>query len=380
MTRKINYHNMANGGMRKRVLFVMHMPPPVHGAAMMGQYIHDSKLVNERFECRYVNPSLSDNVANVGKVSLGKILFMLRNIMHIVKTAKSFRPDIVYYTPTSDGWGICRDVVVVTLLKRKCRRIVLHMHNKGVKNFSAQHPLARIAYKGIFGRSKVILLAKELYPDVREYVSAEDVRYCPNGIPVTSPTGFGRSAVNDTYTFLFLSNMIREKGVIDVLRACAVLKGKGIMFRCGFVGKWSTVTEEEFHALVKELDIEQEVDYLGAKYGTDKLEVLKQADALVFPTYYPGETFGLVLLEAMEYAMPCISTREGGIPSVVDDGETGFLVPARDVTALADRMEWLVRHPAEGLEMGRRGREKFLREFTLDTFEQRMVEILEHLA
>ena len=40
---------------KPKVLFIMHMPPPVHGASMMGQYIHDSKLISESFECRYIN-------------------------------------------------------------------------------------------------------------------------------------------------------------------------------------------------------------------------------------------------------------------------------------------------------------------------------------
>lgn len=45
----------------------------------------------------------------------------------------------------------------------------------------------------------------------------------------------------------------------------------------------------------------------------------------------------MVLLEAMEYGMPCISTFEGGIPSVLDDNKTGFLVQARDVQTLAEK-------------------------------------------
>lgn len=41
--------------MKSKILFIMHMPPPVHGAAMMGKYIHDSKLINDKFECHYIN-------------------------------------------------------------------------------------------------------------------------------------------------------------------------------------------------------------------------------------------------------------------------------------------------------------------------------------
>ena len=220
-------------------------------------------------------------------------------------------------------------------------------------------------------------MAKELYADVQKFVQKEDIYYCPNGIPITNFDNYRRTLTNDPYTFLFLSNMIEEKGVVTLLEACAVLSQKGISYKCNFVGKWSNVTEERFNNLIKELGISDNVRYLGAKYGNDKISMLKNADSLVFPTFYQGETFGLVLLEAMEYGMPCISTFEGGIPSVLDDNKTGFLVQARDVQTLAEKMQWLVNNPDEGLKMGDLGRQKFLKEFTLDKFEKHLCDILD---
>lgn len=362
--------------MNPKILFIMHMPPPVHGAAMMGQYVHDSKLINEKFECHYINPSLSNSVANVGKVSLGKIVFMITNIMNIIKNIKKIKPDLCYYTPTADGWGIYRDLIVLSLLKWQKQKIVLHMHNKGVRNFSDKHRFARWAYRRIFKNTHVILLAKELYPDIQEYVLEKNIYYCPNGMPQTNLDDYERTSVHTPYTFLFLSNMIEEKGVVEVLKACSMLKNKGAKYVCNFVGKWSSVSEERFGNMIQKLDIEDCTNYLGAKYGEEKSEELKKADALVFPSYYHGETFGLVLLEAMEYGMPCISTYEGGIPSVIDDGETGFLVQSKDTEALADKMLWLIKHQEKGLLMGKKGRNRFLENFTLDIFEHRMVDIL----
>lgn len=55
----------------------------------------------------------------------------------------------------------------------------------------------------------------------------------------------------------------------------------------------------------------------------------------LFPTFYHNEYFPLVLLEAMEHGLSFISTTEGGIPGIVDDGKTGFLVPKHDVAVLA---------------------------------------------
>lgn len=100
----------------------------------------------------------------------------------------------------------------------------------------------------------------------------------------------------------------------------------------------------------------------------------------LFPTFYHNECFSLVLLEAMEHGLPCISTTEGGIPGIVDDGKTGFLVPKHDVAALADKIQLLLNDSVLRSNMGKAGREKFEKEFTLEVFEKRMTWILEHIV
>ena len=56
--------------MKPKILFIMHMPPPVHGAAMVGQYIHDSKLINREFDCHYINLTTAKNLQDIGKVGM----------------------------------------------------------------------------------------------------------------------------------------------------------------------------------------------------------------------------------------------------------------------------------------------------------------------
>lgn len=57
---------------KSSILFIMHMPPPVHGAAMMGECIHNSKIINTKFDCYYINPSVSNRIAEVGKLNIKK--------------------------------------------------------------------------------------------------------------------------------------------------------------------------------------------------------------------------------------------------------------------------------------------------------------------
>ena len=118
--------------------------------------------------------------------------------------------------------------------------------------------------------------------------------------------------------------------------------------------------------------------YYGKKYGHDKLLFFKNADIFVFPTNYPNECFPLVLLEAMEYALPCISTNEGGINDIIDS-KTGFVINKNDTNALADKIEWLFINNTERISKGLAGRQRFKEEFTLSQFEKRMTNIFKNI-
>ena len=100
------------------------------------------------------------------------------------------------------------------------------------------------------------------------------------------------------------------------------------------------------------------------------------SDVFVFPTFYHGETFGLVLLEAMEYGLPCISTYEGSIPSIIKNGENGFLVKQQDVNQLKDKMLYFIANPEIGIRMGEFGRTIFKDNFTINLFENNLSAIL----
>lgn len=179
------------------------------------------------------------------------------------------------------------------------------------------------------------------------------------------------------FNVLFLSNMMAEKGVWTLVSAAQVLRQRGFDFEVHFVGKWSDISEDDFIALVKEARLESVCMAYGPQYGKDKEVFWRNADLFVFPTFYHNECFPLVLLEAMQHGVPCVSTAEGGIPSIIDDGKTGFLVERQNAKMLAEKMAWLMEHPEECKCMGMKGREKFEREFTLDVFERKLKSILE---
>jgi glycosyltransferase involved in cell wall biosynthesis len=100
------------------------------------------------------------------------------------------------------------------------------------------------------------------------------------------------------------------------------------------------------------------VQFLGF-VGEQRLqELYRECDIFVAPSLY--ESFGLVFLEAMNYARPVVGCRAGGPEDIIVDGETGLLVPPQDPQALADALVRLVRSPEERVELGRAGRRRLL--------------------
>lgn len=358
------------------VLFILHLPPPVHGAAMVGKYIHDSQIVNEAFDCHYINLTTAKDLADIGKVGIRKLWQFAGLLNRIRKTVRKLKPSLVYVTPNACGGPFYKDFIVVQMLKMMRCRVVLHYHNKGVSTRQDRF-MDNMLYKQFFKKVKVILLAEALYQDVKKYVNRNDVYICPNGIPETLTQEPKAERHNKIPHFLFLSNLLESKGVLVLLDACKILKEKGYNFVCDFVGgETSEIDATRFAKEVEDRQLNRLVIYQGRKLGNDKQTFFKKADIFVFPTYYKNETFGLVNLEAMEYKLPIISTNEGGIPDVVKDGENGLICQKRNATSLAECMEQLLDSDNLRIKMGEDGYKKFKQHFTLNSFESKFRSVL----
>jgi glycosyltransferase involved in cell wall biosynthesis len=364
-----------------KILFILHFPPPVHGAAMVGQYIRESETINNAFDGRYINLGTSRSIDEIGKGGIIKLWRYFVLLWETAFTILSFRPDLVYLTLTSKGGGFYKDALVAIKAKALGAKMVYHFHNKGVSTRQDKW-LDNILYKMVFKNADVILLSEHLYADIQKYVPKNRVHICPNGIPeiIQSSKFKTHKEVAATVEILFLSNLIESKGVYVLLEACKILKEKGLDFLCTYVGGEGDISEEELKQRIEKSALSELVHYAGKKYGVDKAEIFLKADIFTLPTYYPNECLPLVLLEAMQFSLPVVSSFEGGIPNLVEDGKTGFLVPQNNAVALAEKLEFLIKNPNLCKEMGELGRKKYEAEFTLAAFEARFTTILKELV
>ena len=132
-------------------------------------------------------------------------------------------------------------------------------------------------------------------------------------------------------------------------RACLLIIGDG---------PWRARLE----AMSEELNLGNAVRFLGHQNNVAPL--MEMSDVVAMASVREG--LPNVILEALALAKPVVATTVGGCPEVIRDGETGLLVPPRDPQVLAEAILYLLGHPEEAAEMGRRGRARILQDFSVE--------------
>lgn len=162
---------------------------------------------------------------------------------------------------------------------------------------------------------------------------------------------------NSTIEFVFISRIMREKGIDEYLKAAMYLKGKYSQTRfhiCGFC-------EQNYANTIKELVDKKIIIYHGMVKRVE--DVLQQVHCLVLPTFYP-EGMSNVLLESCACGRPIITTNRAGCREIVDDGVNGYIVNSQNSEDLIMKMELFIGLDNERKKnMGIAGRFKVEKEF-----------------
>lgn len=360
---------------KSKILFIVPLPPPVHGSTVMCNYIKDSQLINGEFDCDYVNLSASRNMEEVHRLMWVKIWRFFYAYINVLIKLLLHRYDLCYIALAFHK-GLLKDAPFVFLCKLFRREVVIHLHGKGASEDS-KNGFYRWLLRNTFKNTKVIMLSWLLYPDVEQFVKREDVSICPNGIPLANLEYKERN--NTIPRLLFLSNLIISKGVIVLLDALKILKDKGYSFVCDFVGgETKEIDGNRFEQEVNKRGLDQFVKYHGKMYGQDKDSLFSNADIFAFPTFYNNECFPLVLLEAMDHYLPIVTTNEGAIPDEVIDGENGLIGERKNSLSIADCIEKLLCDKEMRKEMGKNGYQKLIEHFTIDVYESNIRNILQN--
>jgi colanic acid/amylovoran biosynthesis glycosyltransferase len=196
----------------------------------------------------------------------------------------------------------------------------------------------------------------------------------------------------DCAKFAFSSRTFPPEGRIRVATVGRLVEKKGIEYGIRAIAKVISVyphiefniigdgpLTQHFQTIIKELDLDSTVNLLGAKQQQEIIEILDKSHIFIAPsiTAADGNQDAPLntLKEAMAMGLPVISTAHGGIPELVEDGISGFLVSERDTDAIAAKINYLIEHPALWSEMGRAGRARVEAKYDTNKLNDELVEI-----
>ncbi len=283
----------------------------------------------------------------------------LRGWLRLVRYLRSEEVDVIHaHKFGSNVWG--------AVLGRLCGVPVIIGHEH-TWSFEGQR-LRRWLDRWIVGHLSDVVIAvseadrKRMIEIVR--MPPERVVFIENGI--RAPTVGDGEAVRKSVGIdrdapvLVSVSVLRPQKALDVMiRAFAILRRTRPEVRLLIAGQGD---REPLSALVRELDIEEAVAFLGFRRDVDN--VLAAGDIAVSSSDYEGSP--LAVMEYMAAGLPVVATEVGGVPRLIEHGHTGLLVPRRDPQALASALEHLLGDRVLARAMGERGRERQQREFSFD--------------
>ncbi len=179
----------------------------------------------------------------------------------------------------------------------------------------------------------------------------------------------------DKTIVLFAGQIIPRKGLQDLLRAWALLpegmRKKAYLAVIGDDLAGKGAYRKEMEALAKELGVP--ADFRGFQKNVDQW--LDAVDVVTVPSHI--EPLGNATLEAMAHARPVVGASVGGIPEMIVDGETGFLVPKENPKRLAEALTWLIEDETLVKRLGQAARKRCEEVFSLERHVDNMVRVWE---
>jgi len=365
---------------KKKILFLVRLPPPMHGAAKMNDLYLNSKLINSNFCIKYIKlnnySSLKQNIISKALSLLG----MINIIFKLISTLVFWRPDLIYFEIAPRGYAFLRDSIYIWICKLFSKKIICQLQARGIA-LEVNKKWKRDYYKLVFKNIKVIMLSKQLYSDVQKVISRNNVFYLPNGIENEISDREFNSIItkrkkNKKSVLLFFSNMIESKGPLDVLEVCKLLKKDKTDFECLFAGAWDSYEfRDKWYETVKRYELEDQCKYLGPKYGKEKNKLFENANYLIFPTKYPMECYPLVIMEAFMYGVSVLSYDTGAIKEIINKDELGFVSKNNNYQDIYKYLKSNIYKQSNEIKI----RNQFKERHTFDKAEQKMVIIFKNV-
>jgi len=345
-----------------------------------GGVVHFVSFLMEHFSNHIEAVHLPIGRRTRGGSAIDNIIFPIVNSVALAHKLLQSKFDCVHLNPSFNMPSLLRDGLFLAVLRiLRFRNIIVYFH--GWNNDDARRvqrsSIMRLIFRTLFGRAcKTMVLA------TRFKKSLVEMGISPDRIQVTSTMfdgkifhGLSKHDNGNVKELIFMSRFVREKGIYELLDAFAAIARKYPDTRLTMLGDGPERAGMEQR--VADLKLIDRVSFTGYVRGSDKIQLLLDADLFVFPTYY-GEGCPVVLLEAMAAGLPIVTHGAGGIPDLFTNGEHGVLLEHVTPELIQQSVEKLLADENLQNEIGERNRKYAWEYFEADIVTREMELAYQH--
>ncbi|MDX1953602.1 MAG: glycosyltransferase [Verrucomicrobiota bacterium] len=382
-----------------KVLIFAHVPPPHHGQSYLvqllleafgGDHSKGEGITNHYgIECYHVDARFSQGMEDIGRFRIGKLIQLFGYCFQAIRLGIRHQIDTFYYIPAPAlKNAIRRDWLIMLLCRPFFKYVVLHWHAAGLGGWMQKEAsgIEKALTMRALGKARLSIVTAKFSMTEGEAFFSKETKVVLNGIPDPCPN-FDQEVLplrqqrmamiketllngGNSETMIqvgYLGLCSRDKGLLDTVKGIALaneqLRALHSPFRMQFkvAGKFlNDIEKMEYDQLVAELHLEGMVQHVGFLYGEEKLRFFKGLDLFCFPTFYFAESFGLILLEAMAWGVPVVTTKWRSIPEVLPAGYGGLV----DICAPKQIASSLIRMMSQ--DVGRDLRKHFLQNYFIE--------------
>ena len=346
-----------------RVLHVAMLPPPIGGMTTYFKGLIESN-VSEAFAPLIVR---SDIVNKYRYRGLKRVIMNALNVPVLAGAVMikliQYRPAIVHIQSNS-GAGYFEKTLIAMLSRLFSSIVLMHMHGGGFRNYyQRSNRIKRWFIRRCIALNHYIVAPSKAMRETFLLigVSPERVKLLENAVKVPDESvwdhrssGQEGDGLAGDVTVLFFNSITRAKGIFEFVEAagriCRELPKVTVRI-AGLESPDSVLVRKQ----IAESCAHERIHFIGPVSEEEKEAELRRADIYVLPSYIEDLPYGL--LDAMALGLPCIATAVGGVPSLIEDGRTGLLIPPRDAAMLAEALRRFIADPLLRRRLGAAGRQ-----------------------
>lgn len=318
-------------------------PPPIHGMSMANKMLFEG--LSESYDVVRIDSNTEaklGNFAHQGTLKASKIVKSLIQVVRgVLRILVSGKFDVVYITPSQTENGFLKYVPFIFAANMKRLPCLIHIHGGFIRNMvnSSRGLKRRIILKSLRKVGGAIVLGPSLRYMFEGLIPEARILVCPNGVEdeiFASRKDIGKKVCSwkkdSAIRILYLSNVMRTKGFLDLVEAVKILREEGREVYLDVTGSIEPEIQQEFDRYLKCL--ENSITYHGVVSGEFKKELFLKNYIFCLPSYYPNEGQPISILEAMANGCRIVVTDHAGIKDIVSP-EYGAFVGKQDPIDLA---------------------------------------------